>query len=49
MLGGLGHPRMVLSAFPRACDIYDTIDNIFGNTSIIFFDCTLHSQLQMAS
>ncbi|XP_062209267.1 pectinesterase-like [Phragmites australis] len=37
-----------LRQFYRACDIYGTVDYIFGNAAVVFQDCTLYSRLPMA-
>jgi pectinesterase len=35
--------------FLLGIDIYDTVDYVFGNIIVVFLNCTLHNQLQMAN
>ncbi|KQK04129.1 pectinesterase [Brachypodium distachyon] len=37
-----------LRQFYRACDVYGTVDYVFGNAAVVFQDCTLHNRLPMA-
>jgi pectin methylesterase-like acyl-CoA thioesterase len=36
-------------SFHWVWEFYNTVDYIFGNTTIVFSNCTLHIHLQMAS
>ncbi|EMS63917.1 putative pectinesterase/pectinesterase inhibitor 41 [Triticum urartu] len=37
-----------LRQFYRACDVYGTVDYVFGNAAVVFQDCTLYNRLPMA-
>uniref|UniRef100_A0A0D9Y7G7 Pectinesterase n=1 Tax=Oryza glumipatula TaxID=40148 RepID=A0A0D9Y7G7_9ORYZ len=36
-----------LRQFYRACDVYGTVDYVFGNAAVVFQDCTLYNRLPM--
>jgi pectinesterase len=37
-----------LRQFYRGCDVYGTVDYVFGNAAAVFQSCTFHSRLPMA-
>lgn len=38
-----------LRQFYKECDIYGTVDYIFGNSAVVFQDCNIYSRLPMQS
>lgn len=38
---------LILEQFYRNCDIYGTVDFIFGNAAVVFQDCNIYARLPM--